>query len=63
MFTGHFEGEVPSSVTLYYETDGLNKIEEIDVDSTGTFIYNPELTSGKAALVIVSGKEVFGARI
>ena len=63
MFTGHFEGEAPSSVTLYYETDGVNKIEEIDVDSTGTFIYNPELPSGKADLIIVSGKDVFGARI
>ncbi|MDE6683602.1 MAG: hypothetical protein K2J94_00300, partial [Duncaniella sp.] len=63
MFTGHFEGEAPSSVTLYYETDGVNKIEEIDVDSTGTFIYNPELPSDKADLIIVSGKDVFGARI
>lgn len=63
MLKGHFEGEAPSSVTVYYEIDGVNTIEEIDVDSTGTFVYNPELPVEKVDLCIASGKDLFGARI
>lgn len=63
MLTGQFEGEIPSSVTLYYDVDGVTTVDEIDVDSTGAFTYNPELTADKADVIILSGKDVFGARI
>lgn len=61
--TGHFEGEMPTSVTMYYDVDGVTTIDEIDVDSTGTFVYNPELPGDKADVIIVCGKDIYGARI
>lgn len=63
MFTGHFEGEAPSSVNLYYEIDGVTTVEELDVDSTGTFVFNPELPVEKIDIAIASGKDIYGARI
>lgn len=63
MLTGHFEGEVPSSVTMYYDIDGVTTIEEIDVDSTGTFVFNPELPVEQVDVTFLSGKDVYGARV
>lgn len=63
MLKGHFEGEAPSSVTVYYDVDGVSTVEEIDVDSTGTFIFNTELPVEKVDLAIASGADVFGARV
>lgn len=53
----------PTEVAIVYDHEGDNMVEELTTDSTGAFIYNPELPGDDADVIIYVGQDIYGAYV
>lgn len=61
LLEGRINVSEPTELTFLYDINGDVYAEDVTTDSTGVFVFNPELQANEADIAIYTGHNVYGA--
>ena len=63
LLEGKINTAEPVSLSVVYDYEGDNYVEELTTDSAGRFAYNPDLAGTEADLILFVGSDLYGAYV
>lgn len=61
LLEGKINVSEPTEITFYYDYNGNTFVENVSTDSTGLFIFNPQLAGNEADVALYVGSDSYGA--
>lgn len=63
LLEGKLNVSKPTAVTVLYDSDGDEYLEELTTDSTGVFVYDPQLVCDETDVIVFVGNKFYGAHV
>ena len=63
LLEGKINTAEPVALSVVYDYEGDNYVEELTTDSAGRFAYNPDLAGTEADLILFVGSDLYGAYV
>lgn len=61
LLEGKINVSEPTEITFYYDYNGNTFVENVSTDSTGLFVFNPQLAGNEADVALYVGSDSYGA--
>lgn len=61
LLEGKINVSEPTEITFYYDYNGNTFVENVSTDSTGLFVFNPQLAGNEADVALYVGSNSYGA--